>query len=77
MIFMAILAFFGYDAKAPVQTAQAMMGIRIGTALVPIAFLIVGLIPLIFFPIGREKEAELSAYSEARRRGTQEDADER
>lgn len=77
MIYMAILAFFGYDAKAPVQTAQAMVGIRIGTALVPIAFLIVGLIPLIFFPIGREKEAELSAYSEARRRGTQEDTDER
>lgn len=74
MIYMAILAFFGYDAKAPVQTAQAMMGIRIGTALVPIAFLLVGLIPLIFFPINRDKEAELSAYSEARRRGGQEDA---
>lgn len=70
MIYMGILQFFGYDAKAPVQSAQAMLGIRIGTALVPIAFLLVGLIPLIFFPIDREKEAELSRYSEQRRRGT-------
>lgn len=73
MIYMGILQLFGCDATAKVQSAQAMLGIRVGTALVPIAFLAVGLIPLIFFPIDRAKEEELSRFSEQRRRGQPEE----
>lgn len=69
MIFMGILTAFGYDANLAVQSEQAMLGIRVGTALVPIAFVLVGLIPLLRFPIDREKEQELSDYSQQRRRG--------
>ncbi|NLW19908.1 MAG: hypothetical protein GXY84_00830 [Clostridiales bacterium] len=69
MIFMGILQAFGYDVKAPTQTQQAMLGIRVGTALVPIAFLLLGLIPLLRFPIDRRMEEELSEYSQQRRRG--------
>ena len=69
MIFMGILTAFGYDSLAKVQTEQAMLGIRVGTALVPIVFLLVGLIPLLFFPINKEKEEDLSQFSQERRRG--------
>lgn len=69
MIFMGILESFGYDKEAPVQSAQAMLGIRVGTALVPIVFVLLGLIPLLRFPIGREKEEELSEFSQQMRRG--------
>ncbi len=74
MIFMGILEGFGYNKDLAVQTEQAMLGIRVGTAIVPIIFVVLGLIPLIFFPIDRQKEEELSQYSQQRRRGGQ-DAD--
>ncbi len=76
MIFMGILEAFGYRAKAPVQTAQAVLGIRVGTAIVPIVFVLLGLIPLLRFPINREMEEELSQYSQQRRRGGAADAEE-
>lgn len=70
VLFMGILTAFGYDNKAAVQTEQAMLGIRVGTALVPIAFVLVGLIPLLRFPINQAREEELSRFSQERRRGT-------
>lgn len=73
MIYMGILEAFGYNSKAALQTEQAMLGIRIGTAIVPIAFLLLGLIPLLRFPIDRRKEEELSLYSLERRRGQVDD----
>lgn len=72
MIFMGILEFFGYNKDLPVQTERAMLGIRVGTAIVPIVFVILGLIPLIFFPINRQKEEELSRFSQQMRRGIEE-----
>ncbi|ACQ80510.1 major facilitator superfamily MFS_1 [Beutenbergia cavernae DSM 12333] len=66
-IFMAIIGAFGYDGTAPEQSAGAVLGIRVATALVPIAFCLLGLVPLVFFPYGREKERELSEFSLARR----------
>ena len=68
-IFMGILSYYGYDAERNIQTAGAMQGIRIATCVIPIVFVVIGIIPLIFFPINKEREAELSAYSEARRHG--------
>lgn len=71
MIFMGILTIFGYDAKSPAQSAQAMLGIRIGTALVPIIFVLAGLIPLLYLPLDKAAETELSQYSQMRRRGSE------
>lgn len=68
-IFMWIISYYGYDAERSIQTAQAMQGIRIATCIIPIVFVFIGIIPLIFFPIDKERETELSTYSEARRHG--------
>lgn len=70
MIFMGILTAFGYNKDLPVQTEQAMLGIRVGTAIVPIIFVLLGLIPLLRFPIDQVKEQELSDYSTKQRRGS-------
>ncbi|NLG24086.1 MAG: hypothetical protein GX558_01915, partial [Clostridiales bacterium] len=71
IIFTQIIAAYGYDAHAAVQSAQAMLGIRLATAVIPIAFCLVGAIPLLLFPYDREKEAQLSAFSAERRRGAE------
>ncbi|MBP8989565.1 MAG: MFS transporter [Clostridia bacterium] len=69
IIFMGLLKRFGYDEHAAVQSAEAMLGIRIATALVPIIFCLIGMIPLKLFPYDKEKEQELSRFSASRRRG--------
>lgn len=66
-IFMWIISYYGYNADLSVQTASAMHGIRLATCIIPIVFVLIGIIPLIFFPIDKQREAELSAYSESRR----------
>lgn len=63
IIFTNIIHIYGYDAKAVVQSERAVMGIRIGTALVPILFCLIGLIPLLLFPITKKREQELSDFS--------------
>lgn len=63
LVFTNVISAYGYDGTAEVQTARAVLGIRIGTAAVPIIFLILGLIPLLLFPIGKEKEKELSEFT--------------
>lgn len=67
MLFMGILTAFGFDAKSSQQTAHAVLGIRIGTAIVPIVFVLAGLIPLLRLPIDRGREEELSLFSQQRR----------
>ncbi|MHB9033708.1 MAG: MFS transporter [Anaerolineae bacterium] len=69
LLFLGIIKYYGYDQNAAVQSPNAMWGIRLATAAVPIAFGLLGLIPLIFFPYTREREQELSHYSDSRRRG--------
>ncbi|NLG28412.1 MAG: hypothetical protein GX557_10905, partial [Chloroflexi bacterium] len=69
IIYMGILKGYGYDQNAALQSERAMLGIRLATAVVPIAFALVGTIPLAFFPYDRAREQELSAFSERRRRG--------
>ncbi|MCQ2506084.1 MAG: MFS transporter [Lachnospiraceae bacterium] len=66
-VFTNILSAFNYDANA--VTEYAKLGIRIGTALVPIGFCILGFIPLLLFPIGKKREKELSDFSKNARRG--------
>lgn len=69
IIFMGILKWFGYNENALLQSAEAMLGIRIATAVIPILFCVVGIIPVLLFPYHKQKEQELSDYSEAQRRG--------
>ncbi|MDO5676786.1 MAG: MFS transporter [Propionibacteriaceae bacterium] len=68
VLYMAILSYFGYDGTSTTgQTESAQLGIRVATALVPIAFCLVSLIPLLFLPYSRKREAELTASSMERR----------
>ncbi|WP_040281813.1 MFS transporter [Tessaracoccus massiliensis] len=67
VIYMSILGAYGYEAGASVQSESAQLGIRVATALVPIAFCLASLIPLLFLPYNRQREAELTEFSLARR----------
>ncbi|WP_163544045.1 MFS transporter [Occultella kanbiaonis] len=67
-IFMGIISAYGYDQLAQVQTETAQLGIRVATAGVPIAFCLLGMIPLLFLPYSKRVEAELSEFS-GRQRG--------
>lgn len=64
LIFTNVISHFGYDGTLEVQSERAVMGIRIGAGLVPVIMCVVGLIPLLFFPIGKKKEREISDYME-------------
>lgn len=64
-VFSYILSGFGYNAEN--ITEQAVLGIRIGTCLVPIGFFLLGLIPLLLFPLNKVKEQELSEFSRKQR----------
>jgi len=62
-IFSNILSRYGYDGKLAVQTAEAVKGIRIGAGLVPLIMCLVGLVPLLLFPIGNRLEKEISDFN--------------
>lgn len=66
-LFLWLISAFGYDQGADVQSESAQLGIRIATAVVPIAFALVGAVALLFLPYTRRVEAELSAFSRERR----------
>ncbi|MEE4195482.1 MAG: MFS transporter [Anaerolineae bacterium] len=68
-IFTAIVGYFGFVSGAEVQSDQAVMGIRIAAGLVAAAFTLLGIIPISFSTITKEKEEELSVFSESRHRG--------
>lgn len=72
IIFTYVINSFGYNGNAAVQTERAVLGIRIGAGLVPIIMGVIGLIPLLLFPIDRQREREISEYSEKLRRGKEE-----
>jgi len=74
LVFTNVISKFGYDGSLEVQTEQAVKGIRIGAGLVPLIMCVIGLIPLLLFPIGRKKEKELSDFME-RIHGNTEDTD--
>ncbi|MGV8845135.1 MFS transporter [Tessaracoccus sp.] len=66
-LFMGIITAHGYNQFADVQDPTAQLGIRIATAGVPIAFCVLGMIPLVFLPYSRRVEAELSEFSSDQR----------
>lgn len=69
-IFTAIVGYFGFVSGSEVQSAEAEMGIRIGAGLVAAFFTLLGIIPISFSTITKEKEDELSVFSEARHRAS-------
>ena len=68
-IFSNVISHFGYDGILAVQSARAVWGIRVGAGLIPIIMCIVGFIPMLFFPIGRKLEREISDFNVAAREG--------
>lgn len=69
LLLLGIMERFGYNGTLLQQSAEALMGIRIGTAIVPILFALAGMIPLFFHPINLKEEQELSEFSRQRRQG--------
>jgi len=74
MLLLGIMERFGYNGALLQQSAEALMGIRIGTAVIPIVFALAGMIPLFFHPINLKEEKELSEFSRMRRQGSEEAA---
>lgn len=69
VLFTSVISFFGYDGTAKVQSASAVRGIRIATGFVPLCLIIVGLIPMFFYPFDKKKEDEISTFSKNARKG--------
>ena len=63
VIFTSILAFYGFVSGADVQTETTVFGIRVASSFLPGILIILGTIPLLFFPINKKVENELSEFS--------------
>ena len=72
-IFSGILSKFGYDGTLAEQSARAVLGIRVGAGLVPVIMCVIGFIPMVFFPIGKKLEKEISDFNVAAREGNNDD----
>ena len=53
------LKLYGFDPEAVVQTTRALFGIRFFFAIVPVIAFLIALPLLIWYPITRQKHAEL------------------
>ncbi len=69
LVYMALIKYFGYEQGAPVQTEEAIMGIRVTSTLLPSIMYILGIIPLVFNPFNKQKERDVSEWSHRRRHG--------
>ena len=67
-IFTSLIAFYGFESGAAEQSARALDGIRVGAGLIPMLFVLFGVVPILFSPINLARERELSAFSEQRHR---------
>lgn len=69
VIFINVIGAFGYYGLAEAQSDSAVFGIRLATGLIPLMAIIIGLIPMFFYPFDKKKEEEISAFSNFARRG--------
>lgn len=69
VIFINVIGAYGYNGLAATQSESAVFGIRLATGLVPLMAVIIGLIPIAFYPFDKKKEEEISAFSNYARRG--------
>ena len=65
-LFMGIISAFGFQAGTKVQSAQALLGIRLGTGVLPFICMVLSIIPLLFLPINKKREMEISEFAKAR-----------
>lgn len=65
-LFMGIISMFGFQAGQKAQTAQALLGIKVGAGVLPFVMILIGVIPIFFSPITKQKELELSEFSKNR-----------
>ncbi len=65
-LFMGLISAFGFQAGTKIQSAQALLGIKIGTGLLPFIFMLLSIIPLLFLPIDKKREQELSEFSKSK-----------
>ena len=65
-LFMGIISAFGFQAGTKVQSAQALLGIRLGTGVLPFVFMVLSIIPLLFLPIDKKREQEISEFAKNR-----------
>ncbi len=69
VVFINVIGAFGYDGLATTQSESAVFGIRLATGLIPLIAILIGLIPMAFYPFDKKKEEEISAFSNYARRG--------
>jgi uncharacterized membrane protein SpoIIM required for sporulation len=67
-IFTNLISRAGFLSGAADQTASALEGIRFGAGVIPFIFVLSGILPMLFTPITKAKEEELSDFSEKRHR---------
>ena len=73
LMFTTILGIYGFVSGTETQSVRAQTGIRLATSFIPALFLILGMIPLFFFPITKEVEDQLSEFSEKMHRASDEE----
>ena len=62
-----LLELTGFDAKLPVQSADAILGIRALFVGIPVAALIIALLLVRLYPLGTERMAQIRRDLEMRR----------
>jgi GPH family glycoside/pentoside/hexuronide:cation symporter len=65
-----VLGWSGYVANAPTQSPRAVRAIQAMMGPVPSVFLLVGILFAAFYPLGRDRHAEIREELEARRAAT-------
>jgi GPH family glycoside/pentoside/hexuronide:cation symporter len=67
-VFTSLIGAYGFASGSADQSLRALQGIRIGAGLLPVLFVLLGIIPMLFSPIDLQKERELSDFAEQRHR---------
>ncbi len=62
-----ILNFFNYDGQATVKTAEMLEGIKLNMSIVPAAFVLLGIVALLFYPLTEKKMKEIEIALNERR----------
>lgn len=63
LAFLSVIGLFGYNGLLRVQSDSAILGIRVATAIIPLAAILIALVFIFFYPFDRQKEIEISRNS--------------
>lgn len=67
-LFMGIISYYGFQAGADTQSSGALLGIKIGAGVLPFICIMLGILPMLFSPLNKQKEQELSEFSKNRQK---------